>query len=146
MADDPFKDDMDRVKPEPGAGEDGDPGLHSVPFPPASHVKPEPEDESDDDDNDDKDNDEQSVSETSYIEQLVLKTSVEELEAGVKIGLQLLESLKIPLNSAMVAEDNQVTQAGDWLKSIQQLQDSAKPVRTVVGVVYVPTLQATYLT
>lgn len=128
MADDPYKDKMNTVKPEPGVGEDGDPRLGSIPPPPARHVKPEPDDK---DDGEPK----QAAPETNYIEQLVSKTSAVELEAGVKIGLQLLDSLKTPLDAALVVED---PQAANWLRSIQQLQDSARPARTVVGVVYVP--------
>lgn len=137
MADDPYEDYMATVKPEPGVFKDGDPGLDSIPSHPASHVKPEPDVKG----NEDKDGVDQPIPETNFLEQLVSKTSAEELEAGVKIGLQLLDSLKIPLNDAMVVGDTQVAQAAAWLKSIQQLQDSAKPARTVVGVVYVPTPQ-----
>lgn len=67
-----------------------------------------------------------------YVEQLTTKTDVDALEAGVKIGNQLLDSLKAPLNAAVAADD---AQAAIWLKSIQQIQESAEPVRVIVGVV-----------
>ncbi|KAK7748092.1 hypothetical protein SLS53_001344 [Cytospora paraplurivora] len=74
--------------------------------------------------------------ETNYIEQIVNKTSIEDLEAGVEVGVQLLESLKTPLQAAL---ENGDTQASHWLNSIEQLQQEAKPARTVVGVVLLPT-------
>lgn len=58
------------------------------------------------------------------------QASIEQLENGVNFGVQLLESLKIPLATAPAN-----TQASKWLEAIQQLQDKAKPARTVIGVV-----------
>lgn len=69
---------------------------------------------------------------TDYIEKLITSTAVHELEAAVKIGNQLLDSLKIPLNAAVAANHPQATL---WLKNIQQVQESANPGRIVVGVV-----------
>lgn len=79
-----------------------------------------------------------AIRETNYIEQLVSNASIEELEAGVQIAVQLLDSLKPPLQAALVSGE---TQASNWLESITRLQDDAKPARTVVGVVYVSHLQ-----
>lgn len=79
--------------------------------------------------------DKQMVPETNYMDQLVSKTSADELEAGVALGLQLLDSLKAPLNSVLAVTNT--TKAATWLEAIQHLQDAAKPSRTVVGVVYV---------
>lgn len=102
------------IKTEPGADVD------SPSLPPAASAKPQPEPES------------EASYETNYLEQLVSQASTEQLENGVKIGVQLLDTLIEPLNVAIGTGD---TQAAQWLKSIQQLQDEAKPIRTVVGVV-----------
>lgn len=73
----------------------------------------------------------QDTLENNHLRQLVSDASTQQLEDGVSIGMQLLESLKAPLNSALGAD----THAKQWLEAIQQLQDKAKPTRTVVGVV-----------
>lgn len=106
------------IKADPGA-DNAEAGIASIPI--ADHIKNEA--------------DAAAARETNYIEQVVNKTSIEDLEAGVKVGVQFLESLKTPLRAALENED---TQAVHWLESIEQLQQEAKPVRTVVGVVYVP--------
>lgn len=106
------------IKADPGA-DNAEAGIASIPI--ADHIKNEA--------------DAAAARETNYIEQVVNKTSIEDLEAGVKVGVQFLESLKTPLQAAL---ENGDTQAVHWLESIEQLQQEAKPVRTVVGVVYVP--------
>lgn len=68
---------------------------------------------------------------TSNLEQLVSSSSVAKLEAGVQVGLRLLEHLKAPLSDASQGNP----QAAQWLPRIQQLEEKAKPTRTVVGVV-----------
>lgn len=78
----------------------------------------------------------QVASGNDCLDQVMSKTSAEELEAGVRLGMQLLDNLRAPLNAALAVSTT--TTASDWVKAIQQLQDSAKPARTVVGVVYVP--------
>lgn len=109
------------IKADPGAV-DSEAGIASIPV--ADHVKNEADAAQ-----------AAAARETNYIEQVVNKTSIEDLEAGVKVGVQFLESLKTPLQAAL---ENGDTQAVHWLESIEQLQQEAKPVRTVVGVVYVP--------
>lgn len=69
-----------------------------------------------------------------YIEQLLSNASVEQLEAGVSIGLQLIEGLKEPLQTALERGHAVGVQ---WLSSIQRLQDEASPARTVIGVMCV---------
>lgn len=123
------KEEARHVKPEPGADTD-DVGIASIPAPSPSDVA----------DNFKAEADAAQAAlaqEPNYIEQLVSRTSIEELEVGVNIGIQLLESLKIPLQAALGNGD---TQASQWLKSIELLQDEAGPARTVVGVVFVPYL------
>lgn len=73
--------------------------------------------------------------ETNYLDQLVSKTSADELDAGVSLAVQLLDSLKTALSNVLAVTNT--TKARAWLDAIQQLQDTAKPSRTVVGVVYV---------
>lgn len=82
-----------------------------------------------------RDKDKQMVPDINYMDQLVSKTSADELEAGVALGLQLLNSLKVPLRATLATTNT--TKAATWLKAIQHLQDTAKPSRTVVGVVSV---------
>ncbi|ROW06521.1 hypothetical protein VMCG_04292 [Cytospora schulzeri] len=117
MAGSPVKFEPPHIKPDPGADAD-DTGID------ASITTAE----------DVKDGATQATAarETNYIERLVSNASTEELEAGVKIGVQLLDNLKPPLQAALVSGD---TQASNWLESITRLQDEAKPARTVVGVV-----------
>ncbi|CAN8102464.1 unnamed protein product [Discula destructiva] len=78
----------------------------------------------------------ETAPETKYLDELVSKTSADELEAGVAVGVQLLESLKTALYAAVTINH---PESADWLDAIQQLQGAAKPSRTVVGVVLVPT-------
>lgn len=67
-----------------------------------------------------------------YLQELVSATAPEILEKGVQAGLQVLQSLKGPLEAAAPLN---TTQAAQWLKSISQLESSARPTRTIVGVV-----------
>ncbi|KAK3319346.1 hypothetical protein B0H66DRAFT_591910 [Apodospora peruviana] len=67
-----------------------------------------------------------------YLQTLISATSPEVLERGVKVGLDVLEGLKGPLDAAVPLN---TTQASQWLKSISELKARAKPKRTIVGVV-----------
>lgn len=123
------------VKPEPGypVGQNGGMDLASIPLAPASHVNIKPDPEADSPSAASSSRPQQKPPpEKSFLEQLVDETAPENLENGVRIGVQLLDSLKEPLEAALGAED---TQAGQWLKAIRDLQDEAKPTRTIVGVV-----------
>lgn len=73
----------------------------------------------------------QATHKHSRLEQLISYGCTNQLEDGVGTGTRLLETLKIPLTAAVGAD----TQAAQWLEAIQQLQDKAKPTRTVIGVV-----------
>ncbi|KAF9881435.1 tat pathway signal sequence [Colletotrichum karsti] len=68
------------------------------------------------------------------LEQWAKETSPEVLEEGVKIGLDLLENLKFPLNAAAAASLSD-TQAPAWLNAIKDLQSRSKASKTIVGVV-----------
>lgn len=115
-----MKDELRHVKPEPGADAD-DAGINAS-IPAAEDVTDDATQAT-------------AVCETNYIERLIFNASTEELEAGVKSSVQLLDNLKPPLQAALASGE---TQAATWLESITRLQDAAKPARTVVGVVYVP--------
>ncbi|KAM7187037.1 hypothetical protein V8F33_011456 [Rhypophila sp. PSN 637] len=65
-------------------------------------------------------------------DELVSATSPEVLEKGVQAGLQVLQTLKGPLEAALPLN---TTQAAQWIKSINNLESSSKPNRTIVGVV-----------
>ncbi|KAI1372650.1 hypothetical protein F4677DRAFT_431751 [Hypoxylon crocopeplum] len=67
--------------------------------------------------------------ETKYLERLISQHIPESLESGVTIGLELLGQLKAQLSTFKNAD------VDAWLKSIQELEERAKPTRTVVGVV-----------
>ncbi|KUI73699.1 Nuclear GTPase SLIP-GC [Cytospora mali] len=122
MAGSPVKEEARHIKPDPGA-DAADVGIGSIPVADsldiAENVKGENVSHA-------------AASRETNIERMVSKASTEELETGVKIGIQLLENLKLPLQAALGTGE---TQASQWLKSIEQLQDEAKPARTVVGVV-----------
>ncbi|WYZ44801.1 hypothetical protein EsH8_VIII_000117 [Colletotrichum jinshuiense] len=66
------------------------------------------------------------------LEQWSSETSPEVLEEGVKIGMDLLESLKVPLGLTVSLQE---TQASTWMKAIESLQARAQPSKTIVGVV-----------
>lgn len=121
MAGSPVKQEPRHIKPDPGADADPDDARIDASIPAAEDFK-------------DDAGQAAGTRETNYIEQLVSHASIEELEAGVQVGVQLLDSLKPPLQAALVSGE---TQASNWLESITRLQDEAKPARTVVGVVYV---------
>jgi hypothetical protein len=85
--------------------------------------------EDDDDDNEPKfgiENDE------SHLQQLVSASQPEVLEAGVEVGVQVLNDIKIALESAL---SNNTTEASSWIEAVEDLQSRAKPTRTIVGVV-----------
>ncbi|KAM7199901.1 nuclear GTPase SLIP-GC [Naviculisporaceae sp. PSN 640] len=67
-----------------------------------------------------------------YLQELLSAASPEILENGVQAGLKVLQSLKGPLEAAAPLNTTQATQ---WLKSINELETSARPTRTIVGVV-----------
>ncbi|ROV95754.1 hypothetical protein VPNG_08780 [Cytospora leucostoma] len=112
------------IKADPGA-DDAEAGIASIPVSSFADVADNVKNEADA-------AQAAAARETNYIEQVVNKTSTEDLEAGVEVGVQYLESLKTPLQAAL---ENGDTQAAHWLESIEQLQQEAKPARTVVGVV-----------
>ncbi|KAG6360022.1 hypothetical protein INS49_011078 [Diaporthe citri] len=68
---------------------------------------------------------------SNHIDQLIRSSSVVELEAGVQVGIRLLEGLKTALNAYGAGNP----QAAQWLQYIQQVEETAKPARTVIGVV-----------
>ncbi|RYP52928.1 hypothetical protein DL768_002024 [Monosporascus sp. mg162] len=72
---------------------------------------------------------EQGPARTDHLDKLVHEQNPEILEAGVEIGLKLLEQLKVPL------EQSRARDAKDWLQPIDELRGRAKPPRTVVGVI-----------
>jgi hypothetical protein len=123
MAGSPVKDEVDhRVKPDPAADSNAS-GVASIPPAHTADVNPV----------------EPSFGNPSsvcnhHLEQLVSSSSVSELEAAVQVGARLLEDLKEPLNATQGAGDSQVAH---WLQCIQQVEQKAKPARTVVGVVLV---------
>lgn len=67
---------------------------------------------------------------SGVIDQLIRNSSVLELEAGVQVGLRLLDDLK----KALSAGDGN-HQAAQWLQYIQQVEAKVIPARTVIGVV-----------
>ncbi|ETS86827.1 hypothetical protein PFICI_00655 [Pestalotiopsis fici W106-1] len=67
-------------------------------------------------------------SQTNYLQQIVALNNPETLEAGVKVGVQVLDGLLSTLTS-----DNDDIKA--WVKSIKDLRERAKPAKTIVGVV-----------
>lgn len=68
----------------------------------------------------------------SHLQKLVSASQPEVLEVGVKVGVQVLNDIKIALESAL---SNSTTEAGSWIEAIEDLQSRAKPTRTIVGVV-----------
>ncbi|KAI1502359.1 hypothetical protein F5X99DRAFT_379222 [Biscogniauxia marginata] len=126
------------VKAEPSASHNVsikiEPGSESVPRAPnasrspasasAPGIKPDPEAQSDSINGADE-----QTHETDYLERLVTHDVPEVLEAGVSVGVRLLDQLKDALKSV------QSPDAKSWLASIQEIQERTKPTRTVVGVV-----------
>ncbi|KZL84766.1 tat pathway signal sequence [Colletotrichum incanum] len=70
--------------------------------------------------------------EVDLLEQWTKETSPEILEEGVKIGMELLENLKLPLGLAASLPE---TQGLTWLKAINDIQARSQPPKTIVGVV-----------
>lgn len=68
---------------------------------------------------------------SGVIDQLIKRASVLELEAGVQVGIRLLEDFKAALNAYGAGNP----QAAEWLQYIQQVEEQAYPPRTVIGVV-----------
>ncbi|KAI1478877.1 Dynamin family-domain-containing protein [Daldinia eschscholtzii] len=66
---------------------------------------------------------------TDYLERLITVNVPETLETGVTIGIDLLDQLKAKLSTFQNAD------VDVWLETINTLKESAKPTRTVVGVV-----------
>lgn len=66
---------------------------------------------------------------SGVIDQLICSSSVLQLEAGVQVGVRLLEDLKAALNAG--AGNPQLPQ---WLQHIQQVEKKATPTRIVIGV------------
>lgn len=66
---------------------------------------------------------------TNYLDQLITVTVPETLETGVTIGIDLLDRLKVHLSAFKNID------VDTWLDTINTLKESAKPTRTVVGVV-----------
>ncbi|KAG7055961.1 tat pathway signal sequence [Colletotrichum scovillei] len=67
-----------------------------------------------------------------FLEQWTTETSPEILEQGVKIGLEVLESLKVPLSLTASLPG---TQAMTWVRAIEDLKARSRPSKTIVGVV-----------
>lgn len=65
------------------------------------------------------------------IEHLVSSTSASALEDGVRVGLRVIKKLKAPLEEAQRSGH---TEAGHWLRCMEQLEGDTEPPRTVVGV------------
>lgn len=74
----------------------------------------------------------QQEEEPNALEQWAKQTSPKILEDGVKLGMDLLETIKFPLTAAASIPN---TQASAWLNAITHLESSAQPFKTVVGVV-----------
>lgn len=125
MAGSPVKDAPDyRVKPDPGAERNGS-GTSIASIPPINTTET----------NIFEHNSESNSSGcNNYIEQLISSSNVSDLEAAVQVGAQILRDVKVTLNATQGSGDPQVA---DWLQEIQQLEEKAKPARTVVGVVSV---------
>lgn len=68
--------------------------------------------------------------EPDYLQQLIESHNPEVLEAGVGIGLKLLDQLKSILEQGRGREDFE-----PWLKSIEYLQSRTQPPRSIIGVV-----------
>ncbi|KAI1659708.1 Dynamin family-domain-containing protein [Daldinia decipiens] len=66
---------------------------------------------------------------TNYLDQLITVTVPETLESGVTIGIDLLDQLKVHLSTFKSID------VDTWIDTINTLKESAKPTRTVVGVV-----------
>ncbi|KAK2001920.1 hypothetical protein LX36DRAFT_652804 [Colletotrichum falcatum] len=79
-----------------------------------------------------QESEERESQEVDLLEQWTRETSPEILEEGVRIGMELLDSLKTPL--ALTASLPE-TQASTWLKAINDVQARSLPPKTVVGVV-----------
>ncbi|KAK2040434.1 hypothetical protein LZ31DRAFT_634095 [Colletotrichum somersetense] len=121
-----------RVKAEPGSTQhikqeqihptmNSDVPAHSASVPVAAPLPVSPQDVG-----------ERESQEADPLEQWTTETSPEILEEGVKIGMELLESLKIPLGlTASLPE----TQGSAWLKAINDIQSRSQPPKTIVGVV-----------
>lgn len=75
---------------------------------------------------------EQQQEEPDALEQWAKQTSPKILEHGVNLGMDLLETIKFPLNAAASIPD---TQASTWLDAITHLESRAQPFKTIVGVV-----------
>ncbi|KAK4163169.1 hypothetical protein QBC43DRAFT_67836 [Cladorrhinum sp. PSN259] len=74
----------------------------------------------------------QQLASQSYLQRLVTESLPDRLEQGTKIGVKVLESLKVTLEEFL---PNGTTQAAEWLKSIADVEALAEPTRTIVGVV-----------
>ncbi|KAK7450956.1 hypothetical protein Landi51_05272 [Colletotrichum acutatum] len=68
----------------------------------------------------------------NFLEQWTTETSPEILERGVKIGLEVLGSLKVPLSLTASLPG---TQAMTWVRAIEDLKARSRPSKTIVGVV-----------
>lgn len=62
------------------------------------------------------------------LQQVLASGSPELLEAAVKIGVDLLNTLR----ATLTLENGEIKA---WIKSIDELQDRAKPTKTIIGVV-----------
>ncbi|KAI1806680.1 Dynamin family-domain-containing protein [Daldinia bambusicola] len=97
---------------------------------PNVHIKPDPEIEQEESSaSPDTGEPAEESNSTNYLEQLINVNVPETLEAGVTIGVDLLNQLKVKLSAYKNAD------VDVWFDSINTLQESAKPTRTVVGVV-----------
>lgn len=68
----------------------------------------------------------------NFLEKWTTETSPEILEQGVKIGLEVLESLEAPLSLTASLPG---TQAMTWVRAIEDLKARSRPSKTIVGVV-----------
>lgn len=75
---------------------------------------------------------EATTGETNNLQELISSGHIETLEAGVQVGLKLLDKIRAPLETVM---SDKSSIAARWLKSIMRVQSSAEPTRVIVGVV-----------
>lgn len=122
-----------RVKTEPVVSSAFDQGAAS-PAQSSAQQMPQPKPEPDQgrismpDQKPDKEGLDESPPGTNYLQQIVNLDNPEILEAGVNVGVQVLDGLL----STLVSDNDDVKA---WVKSIKDLRERAKPTKTIVGVV-----------
>jgi hypothetical protein len=75
---------------------------------------------------------EEEPQDTNYLQRLLTRETPEILEAGVKIGTDLLDNLAASLTLENL---DAYPDAKAWKRSVEELKEQAKPTKTIVGVV-----------